>query len=406
MDSVAAPTTSSDPRRVLAPSSTPEIRPALGSAIRRNGFVHARIGGAPYQLGLQHGEILRDEVRSLLDAVYHHVLYGQPGIVGWGIRRLVRTTARMMAPYIPLRYRAEMAGIAHAADVPHADIVLINCFDDVLANLRLLGSLFGRIGCSTVALLPEQTAEGELICGRNLDYFVESAQGDDPWAATTYLKEHVAVIEVEPQHAIGFTTVGWPGFVGTVTAMSHQQMVVGSMTVATDRNWAFATPAPFLYRRIVEETTTLDGAVDLLARAKRTQGNNVLIGSGAEGAAVAVELTPWRLAVRRAANGWVAATNHFNHPTMTGFHGRYPIHNSAERLTRLGQLCAEPALGQTGRERAIDLLTDVVRRVDTNDYGLVWNPCTVYSTVFAPARGRLWVRTADQPGRTFEEVGG
>jgi hypothetical protein len=121
---------------------------------------------------------------------------------------------------------------------------------------------------------------------------------------------------------------------------------------------------------------------------------------------VAVELTPWRLAVRRAANGWVAATNHFNHPTLTGFHGRYPIHNSAERLARLGQLCAEPALGQTGRERAIDLLTDVVRRVDTNDYGLVWNPCTVYSTVFAPARGRLWVRTADQPGRTFEEVGG
>jgi hypothetical protein len=357
-------------------------------------------------MGLQHGELLRTEVRSLLDAVYHHVLYGQPGVVGLGIRGLVRSTAAMMAPYIPARYRVEMRGIARAADVPYGDILLINCFDDVLANLRLLGSLFGRIGCSTIALLPERTEERELICGRNLDYFVESRKGDDPWAATNYMKDHLAVIDFAPTDHIGFTTVGWPGFVGTVTAMSRAQMVVGSMTVATNRNWAFATPAPFLYRRIMEEATTLDASIALLKTEKRTQANNVLIGSGSEGGAAAVEFTPWKLAVRPARDGWVVSTNHFNHPDMAGSHGPYPVQNSAERFGRLSELCGAPADGTSGAEHVRRLLTDVVRRPEANDYGVVWNPCTVYSVLFAPVQGRLWVRATDRTDRDFEEVGG
>ncbi len=371
--------------------------------IRRDGFLQIRVAGGPYEMGLQHGEQLRDEIRGLLDATYHHVLNGQPGVVGWGSRGLVRTTTRFMEPFIPKRYRQEIAGVARGADVPYADILLLSCFDDVLANLRLLGEVFGRLGCSTFALLPERTDEGELICGRNLDYFVQSARGDDVWAATNYMKEHVAVIEFAPRDGAEFISVGWPGFVGTVTAMSRNQMVVGSMTIASRWNWAMATPSPFLYRHIMERASTLGEGVDILTRAKRTQANNVLIGSGTEGKAAVVEYTPWGMATRPAQDGWVAATNHFNDPCMSRSRGLSPYRNSFERFDRLSDLCT--AGGLTSLDGAASFLADVQRRTsESTEDCVLLNPSTLYSTLFAPERGRLWVRTADRPARRFEEV--
>ena len=41
---------------------------------------------------------------------------------------------------------------------------------------------------------------------------------------------------------------------------------------------------------------------------------------------------------------------------------------------------------------------------DANEYCTVLNPCTIYSTLFAPAQGRLWVRAADRPDRSFQEI--
>ena len=371
---------------------------------QRDGFVEIRISGSPYDMGFQHGELLRDEIRDLLDAVYHHVLYGQPGIIGWGMRRAVRTVTAMLERQIPARYRAEMVGISRGADLDYRDVLLISCFDDVLANLRLLGALFGRLGCSAFALTPQHTGS-ELLCGRNLDYFVPSAAGDDVWAATQYMKAHVAVIEHEPQEGQAFVSVGWPGFVGGVTAMGAQGMVTSALTVLTLRDRPFAIPSSILFRRIVEETATMQEALAMLRRAHRSQGNNLLLGSAAEGDAAVVEFTPSRLAVRRPRDGWIATTNHFTHPAMIGHHAPTVFQSTTERLARLSDLCA---CGLDAAERPENLtrfLLDQQRlNVDSTEYCTVWNPCTIYSTVFAPAEGRMWVRVSDLPDRTFEEI--
>ncbi len=356
-------------------------------------------------MGLQHGELLRHEIRDLIDAINHHILYGQPGIVGWGVRRAVRSVAGLMATQIPHRYRRELAGIARAADVSYRDLLLISCFDDVLANLRLLGAMFGRLGCSVFAVTAERTASRELICGRNLDYFVMSAQGDDPWAATNYMKEHLAVVEYAPDDKPGFVSVGWPGFIGAATAMSERGLVVSSLTVATFGNWPLATPATFTYRRVMEEARTLEEGIAMIRRARRTQGNNVLVGSGDEGIAAVIEYTPQRSAVRRPRDGWIAATNHFNHPEMARRHPRQAFLSSTERLARLGELCGSDGACTKEVAGMCDFLIDVKRRTpEATEYCTVHNPCTVYSTLFAPRQRRLWVRAADRPERSFEEI--
>jgi hypothetical protein len=373
--------------------------------VRRNGFVQIGVSGSPHEMGLQHGELLREQIRDLLDAVYHHVLYGQPGMVGWGLRRGTRTMARAMEPYIPRRYRLEMAGVARGADVSYRDILLVNCFDDVLANLRIFASMFGRLGCSAFAANASPNAEGELVSGRNLDYFVNSAVGDEVWAATDYMKQHVVAIKHRPDDAAAFASVGWPGFVGVATGMSELGMVASALVVTTIRNRPFATPAPFLYRRIVEETTRLDEAIDVLRRARRTQGHNVLLASNDDRSAAVVEYTPWRLAVRAPEDGFIATTNHFVHQDMARRYARYEHLSSTDRFARLKDLGSSDGLVGADLTAAGRLLLDTqMRSPDANEYCTIFNPCTIYSTLFAPGRKRMWVRIADRPDRSFEPV--
>jgi hypothetical protein len=50
-------------------------------------------------------------------------------------------------------------------------------------------------------------------------------------------------------------------------------------------------------------------------------------------------------------------------------------------------------------------LTDLqTRHPEASEYCTVHNPCTVYSALFAPQQRRMWVRAADQPDRTFQEI--
>jgi len=379
--------------------------PTVPQSMQRDGFVQIRVAGSPLEMGLQHGELLREQIRDLLDAVSHHVLYGQPGFVGWGLRRGTRAVARLMEPYIPRRYRLEMAGVARAADVSYRDILLVNCFDDVLANLRIFASMFGRLGCSAFAANASPDAAGELVAGRNLDYFVNSAAGDEVWAATDYMKQHVVVIQHRPDDAARFASVGWPGFVGVATGMSEIGMVASALVVTTVRNRPLATPAPFLYRRIVEETSRLDDAIGILRGSRRTQGHNVLLASVEDRSAAVVEYTPWLLAVREPEDGFVATTNHFVNPDMARRYAQFERLSSADRFARLGDLSSSDGIAGADLTAAGQLLLDTeIRSPEANEYCTIFNPCTIYSTLFAPARKRMWVRVADRPDRGFEAI--
>lgn len=385
------------------------IAPDTGSwssqarVISRDGFVQARVGGTPEQMGEQHGEALRDEIRGMLDALNHHVIYGQRGVYGLGIRVGAFGAAHLMERRVSSKYRREMRALARAADVPYREILLLNCVDDVLANLAQLGELYGRLGCSAFAATGPRTADGELLCGRNLDYFIISAAGEDAWAATNYIRKHVVAVEYAPDHAQPFVSIGWPGFIGVATGMNAQGLCLGSLTVSTHHNWPLATPATFIYRDMLQRTATLPDAMDLLLRSPRAQGNNVLLGSGTEADARVVEFTPWNLTVRTPEGGWICTTNHFLSDQMVGFNGQGVVFSSGERLARLDELCAAGTLADS-RAAGI-ILTDTALRVpEATEYCGVFNPCTIYSVVFAPRRGELWVRVADLPERQFERI--
>jgi acyl-CoA:6-aminopenicillanic acid acyl transferase len=373
------------------------------------GFRRVRIGGGPFERGLQHGEQLRDGVRGLRDILYREVVdfHGRP--LGCLLRAVMAPFLLAMHRHIPRSLRLEMRGVATGASVPYWDVLIFNCFDDLLHGLWLLPPLLAKVpfvgnrfACSSFALTSESTAHGELLHGRNLDYEVVNGYLASDGAVTRALKTNLVVLECEPSEGLPFLSVGWPGFVGAVTGVNRAGLSLACLTSTVNGETPNGLALPLLYRQILERAGSLDDAERLLRDTRRTIGNNLLIASAAEDDARVFELSPHGVAVRRTRNGRITTTNHFVHDEMTQHQNGWVFPSSVDRQARLEALCAD---GRHGPLEAGGFLLDTLSLAANSDpWSCLQNPGTIYSTIAEPASGRIWLRVNDRPEREFVEV--
>lgn len=373
------------------------------------GFTLIRVAGAPYERGFQHGSLLRDGVRRLRDTLYRDVINFHGRAMGLTLQSVMAPILKLLERHIPPEYRLEMRGVAAGAGVRYWDILIFNCFDDMLHALWLLPPLLAKVpfvgnrfACSSFALLDHRAAGGRLLHGRNLDYEVANGYLSSDGAVTRALKEHVVVVECAPDSGQPFTSVTWPGFVGVVTGLNRAGLSLACLTSTLDGETPNGVPLPLLYRRILQYAHTLEESELLLRRARRTIGNNLLLASGPANDARVFELAPAQVASRSPRDGSLVTTNHFVHPALAAVQGRWVAPSSVDRQVRLSQLCdaarADPV-------QAGGFLRDTVSLApDSGLWSCIENPGTIYSTLAEPASGRLWIRANDHPARDFVEL--
>ena len=485
-----------------------------------DGFRVVEIGGEPYARGRQHGVALRPEIRTLRDRLYRDIIFRRGRAVGAGFSGVLYAILTRMHPFIPRELRAEMQGVADGAGVAYRDILLVNCFDDVLHTLGRIGPLVapivqhrfvaqvieranmrrqpatraatadgaathevvghravahgavahgevahgevahgavatgavatesatrGAFACSSFVLTGDRSAAGGPIHGRNLDYAVHDDFIDPDNIVPTTLRETLTVFVVRPERGEPFAAVGWPGFVGLVTAMNGAGISLACMTSTVARETPNGTPLLLLYRLVAQYARSLDEAEWLLRGAKRTIGNNLSVASGREDDGRLFEFTPRRIATVRPRDGLLRATNHFQHPWTSEEQAGWVVGSSESRWQRLGELfgagaaaeatagagggtvvdaaeagdiAASAFLAETGATaasaiaaRAIDADAARAALVDTcriagaqSDWDCLQNPGTVYGTVAEPARLALSVRAHDRPDRAWVEL--
>jgi hypothetical protein len=372
------------------------------AAEQRDGFLLVRLEGEAYDLGLQHGVALRPQIWALWDACQRLILNARGPLFGWGLRRVLVGAARVMERHVSADIRRELRGVADGCGLGYGNILLLNCFDDLMNNLRFFDALAARFACSAFAAVGERAADGGVIAGRNLDYWFRSefaAAGYEPTAA---LQRHVVAFVYQPARGHAFVSVGWPGIIGAVTAQNAAGLVLACLTSPAWSERPWGTPLPFLYREIAQHAATLAEAGARLRAARRTIGNNLLVASAAEGDARVFELTSRQLVARAPRAGALASTNHFLSPELLADQTGLVAINSPRRLARLEELLAE---GTVDVSRANAILGDQ-RCLD--DAECVWarlrNAGTIYSTTFEPGAGRIWVRAGDNDRRGFEPV--
>ncbi len=108
--------------------------------------------------------------------------------------------------------------------------------------------------CSGFAVFGKATHNGTLFHGRILDYMTEAGLQD--YAVTTIAK---------PDGGHAFVTVGYAGFVGSVTAMNQKQIALGEMGGKGEGAWD-GMPMSFLMRKVVEEADTLEEALEIFQK--------------------------------------------------------------------------------------------------------------------------------------------
>jgi hypothetical protein len=203
------------------------------------------VSGTPEQMGAAHGTLLKGLARKLVDRVLYTVGGAESIHSGvWFLDRMEEIQRRTL-PHIPERFLAECDALSKAAGVSQRDGRYANLFPE-------------RFHCSGVAVRGKATKDGSVVHARVLDYMRDiNLQG-------------AACVQVfMPDGHNKWMSLGYAGFIGTVTAMNEKGLAIGEMGGRGQGDWD-GVPMSFLLRDVMEQAATVEEGLDILRKAPRT----------------------------------------------------------------------------------------------------------------------------------------
>ena len=225
--------------------------------------------GSPYEIGYQHGSLMRSQVRASVSNIlaFADRQLGIPGLGRLIARRKLDQAWSRMEPFVPDAYLEEMQGLADGARVPLRTLQRVHAIPDLTS-----------VTCASFAAAGSATAGGRLIHVRNLD-----------WAIQSNVQQYAALFVVHPKRGHAFVNIGWLGFIGVISGINEKGLSVAEIGAESADTDLRGVPMPFLQRRVLEETNGLKEAVALVRAGPRTVGINYLFADSKSRQAVVLE---------------------------------------------------------------------------------------------------------------------
>lgn len=220
--------------------------------------------GSPYEIGYAHGRLVRKAIRDFYRKVISAMCAGMkisPSV-------LDRAYAEM-EPFIPEEFKQEMKGLAAGAGVPLRDVHRAHAIPDL-----------SELDCTFFAAWGGATKDGHLYQIRALDYATEA-----------HIQDHPAIILCLPEGRNPVAIIGWTGFIGAVSGISAERIAfseIGDDFGAPNHQTLKGEPFPFIARRALETAKSLEEAVSIFRRARRTSSYLYCLGDAEEMRAVAL----------------------------------------------------------------------------------------------------------------------
>ena len=321
-----------------------------------DGYRVLHIQGTPYEMGHQHGVLLKEHIREGMRYLFE-VKAKDVKLEFLGLKldpkQLISMIVDIQRPHIPERFIEEMQGIAAGAECDVEDVIVANFIPELFH-------------CSGFALMNGATKDGTLYHGRILDYSTD-------WK----LQEHAVLIVAEPEGRIPFANVTYAGFVGSVTGMNAEHVSVGEMGGRGLGHWD-GTPMAFLVRRVLEEAGTLDEAVGIFRDSKRTCEYYYVVADGDDNQAV----------------GLAAHWNEFQIVKPGEAHPRLPEPSDDTVLLSAGDRYKE--LARRVREQRGTFDAESARHLMDCPVAMKSN---LHSVLFEPRSTKLWIANASADGQ-------
>lgn len=198
--------------------------------------------GSPYELGYQHGRLLKKQIEgNVKQFVDDYLMANQEHPQ---IKPFIASLPSILT-YVPMDYQQELKGLADGAGIPYEKILLLN----------LIPEMFH---CTGLTVSGKATANRELYHVRVLDY-----------AVGKNLQHTAVLMVVEPEGKIPFMNVSYAGFIGCITGMNLQKIALGELGGKGYGHWN-GMPMAFLLRYILERAVHLEDVKSLLTSLPRT----------------------------------------------------------------------------------------------------------------------------------------
>ncbi len=331
------------------------------------------VDGNPLELGLKTGK-LTQELFNQQEHIFVKKIdelvpsEGKQNL----LRKFLAWFNRKMYLNIDEQYKAEIYGMAQYAskDFDHIAeayprVMYFHGAHDIGHALQDLA----LVGCSSFAAWGDQTEDGQLIIGRNFDFYA----GDE------FAKNKIIAF-VEPDKGHNFMSVTWGGFIGVLSGMNDQGLTVTINAGKSNFPLVAKTPISLVTREILQYASTIEEAIAITKKREVFVSESIFVGSAKDKRAAVIEVSPKNFGVYEVQNSnHLICSNHFqsaayandkkNQKHILESHSKYRYEKMEELLeenpkitpkTAVDMLRNKEGLGDTeigyGNEKALNQL--------------------------------------------------
>ncbi|EMR74800.1 Acyl-coenzyme A:6-aminopenicillanic acid acyl-transferase [Thermoplasmatales archaeon SCGC AB-540-F20] len=271
----------------------------------RDGVEILFINGSYYEMGYQHGYLLKDEIQENIRAF---IKYAEELTSYETLLEMWNTTKQ----YIPSCYTTEMQGIADGANASLEKLAI-----SYMTILQM------DMQCFSYAAWSEATENGRLYHIRSLDFPLIIK---DP-VTGKYIQENSVLIVRKPDDGLKSIVPSMAGWINFYEGINEKQVSIGVQVCWSSDQTLKGIPVQFRVQKILDSAKDADDAINIMT-SNKTLGWNFIISDAKTRVGYAVETTAnhtyvgsWNNSVEEKHPFWkikniVRRTNFFIHPTL------------------------------------------------------------------------------------------
>ncbi|MGM9743435.1 MAG: C45 family autoproteolytic acyltransferase/hydrolase [Candidatus Cryptobacteroides sp.] len=362
-----------------------------------SGIIEMRVSGSPYERGEAIGKLAPDlleaQEKAFVDKLYEIV---PSSIYRSFLKYFITVFNRRLGENVTEEFRQEIRAMSeycsHDFDeygTPYERQMQYHSAHDIGHVMQD----YMLVGCSSFAVWGPESADGELLVGRNFDFYM----GEE------FSGRNMLLVE-KPDSGHAFVSVTWPGMTGVLSGMNEEGLTVTINASKFETPRMSATPVSLLTREILQYASDIDEAWKIASSRKTFVSESILVTSVRDGRAAIIEKTPSEMGLYDPACGngeihRIVCTNHYQSDLFRDRKENLEniaMSDSGERWNRVSELL--DSAGTMDPVKAAAVLRER-RGTGGRELGLcnelsINQLIAMHSVIFRPASRQIWVSTS------------
>ncbi|MBW1686631.1 MAG: hypothetical protein JRS35_16390 [Deltaproteobacteria bacterium] len=369
-----------------------------------------RLSGSGYQMGLQHGSLLREPIRQGVVprfgryTEFAHLLRVLAPEQRRAIQeQLDRQIFDRLERFVPEAYRDELRGIADGSGLDYGLVYRGNFLSElgqITAGRGGPATLEATGGCTGFVVGGPATADGRLLHGKNTDYL-----GVGVW------DRHPTLVFCRPDDGYAYVKVSSAGLIKCNSCMNEHGITLGGHILFSSDTSQEGVAFTVFENEVMRRARSLAEAIAIIEEQPRAGAFAFLVSDHKAGEAVALECSRSEVGKRPLEAGALVMSNMCsasasqvgNDLLLRGGVARNPI----SRFRRMTQMIDEQH-GRIDLAQAAAFLGDHFDPASGRERGVghtIASIASVTSVVFVPELRQVWIGLGPAPAANNRFIG-